>query len=93
MPVKTDYRKLKLKCYEDLSDKHKSDFDYIEEDEYLSPRFVKYMGSIYDIYEFERIENKYWHAATPQTAFSGVLVRLLDDEGDNDHVRMGYDYQ
>ena len=70
----------------ELTQHEKEEFDYIDEIEMHN--FVKYKGVIYDIGSFTRadgIDN--WDGVSPETYFSGVLVRLLDDA---DMVIMGH---
>lgn len=76
-----------------LTDNQKEDFDYIEDID--SHDFVLYKNCVYDIGEFVRIDSKSenfngWHAASANSWFTGVLIKLCDD---NDYVIMGRYYQ
>ena len=65
----------------ELPEKAKADLDYASEDE----AFLKYKGNYYALNDFMRgslIEG--WHGHSPDSFFSGVLIRLSDD---------GYQYQ
>lgn len=77
----------------DLPVSKQKDFDYIKDDEdYNNHQFVKYLGHYYDIGEFMRIENSDlngWHGYTSETYFSGVLIKICED---NDYVIMGRYY-
>lgn len=67
----------------------RADFDYIDADEFDFHDFVVYKDQWYDLSEFMSIENnadfKDWHGYSNNTFFSGVLIKIVDD----DHVIMG----
>ena len=44
-----------LVSYFDLPEKVRTDFDYVAEEDYYSPRFVSYKDNWYDTYDTERI--------------------------------------
>lgn len=73
----------------ELTDKQKTDFDYL--DDIDSESFVQYQGMIIHIGEFVRLsddseESKAgYHGVYGLNAFCGVLVKLLD----NDRVIVG----
>lgn len=69
-----------------LSDKAREEFDYLDwekidngED---SATFFRYKGRLYDLGEFVRTPEslKPWDGMAYDTVFSGVLIRLVDDD-------------
>lgn len=65
--------------WEDLTRGEKREFDYIElKDE---ANFFRFKGAVYDLGEFiaASLGSPYWHGATHHTAFSGVLIRVLQE--------------
>jgi len=68
----------------ELSDDERSQFDYLDWDAIDrgedSASFVRYRGWLYDVGEFVRVDDLYWHGIATDTFFSGVLIRLVDDE-------------
>lgn len=79
----------------DLTEKEKKEFDWIHkgtEDEY---NFVRFNGNCYATNEFMQIDNnnwdlKGWHDYIPDTYFSGVLIKYVNDY---EQVVMGRYYQ
>jgi len=67
----------------ELSDKEKSDFDYMEDLEHEV--FVRYQGMTFAISDFVRLSDgseeakQGWHGVHGLNAFCGVLVKLVDD--------------
>jgi len=62
----------------ELTKDEKEEFDYIDDIELHN--FVKYKGVVYDLESFTRAEGiDGWDGISPDTYFSGVLVKLLDD--------------
>lgn len=77
-----------LVSWHDLPTEQREYFDYVtdEEDRY-SPRFVEYLGSWYDVNEFERVgtyrnfELLYrWHGIQTDSYFSATLIRYADSD-------------
>lgn len=72
----------------ELSEKQRKEFDYLEGEELDCRKFFKYRGEIYDLGEFMRIEKNVseefdaWDGYSNVTYFSGVLVRLNDENSD-----------
>lgn len=75
----------------ELSEKERSEFDYIESEEFEMHGFFRYKGEIYDMGEFTRIDSAI--APHPQrdgwerfdgyasdSFFSGVLVKCVDSD-------------
>ena len=66
----------------ELTDKEKSNFDYL--DDIDNHNFVKYKGFIYDVGEFMRIDNndalKDWNGYSSDSYFSGVLIKFIDSD-------------
>ena len=71
----------------DLSAKECAEFDYL--DARQPQQFVRYRGQVYDLGEFQRYEDDYWHAIAPDSYFSATVMRL---EGECDYVVMGRVY-
>lgn len=45
-----------LLCLAELSEAERSEFDYLSEGDEYFPRFVRYMGAIYDAHDTQQIE-------------------------------------
>jgi hypothetical protein len=65
-------------------------FDYVDEDERYSPRFVKYRGDWHDVNEFEYLDDMRkglfpgtWDGYQSDSFFSGLLVRYTDSQCEN----------
>lgn len=74
-------RKLIYGC--ELPEKYRKEFDYLSDEDYETNNFVVYRGVVYDLSEFMNCHsmfNKQWHGYSSDTYFSGVLVRIVDDE-------------
>ena len=69
-----------------LSEKEREEFDYLDwaaiDDGRDSATFFKYKGRLYDLGEFVRTPEslKPWDGMAGDSAFSGVLIRLVDDQ-------------
>ncbi|MDD3494131.1 MAG: hypothetical protein PHZ19_11615 [Candidatus Thermoplasmatota archaeon] len=80
----------------ELTDEEKEEFDHLDDDELDEHDFVRYKGQVYDLGEFERIPVHRdgplfpgnWSGYHPDSFFSGILVRYLEDDDDN--VVMGW---
>lgn len=67
----------------DLTDKERSEFDYLKtEEEQSEHQFFRYRGWTYDLGEFMRApeELKPWHGYHGDSYFSGILVKYVGDE-------------
>lgn len=71
----------------------RKNFDYLSNGEYIDRAFVQYLGHYYDISEFISVNTnndlKDWDAYSADTYFSGVVIKLCDDD---DSVIMGRYY-
>lgn len=94
LTIKTNNRPRLLIYGYELSDKEKAEFDWM--DDVDSSDFFRYKGQVYALSEAINLGSgpltvAGWHGAYPQTAFSGVLVKLVD--GDADRVIIGRWYE
>ena len=87
MEIITNNRPRPLACLADLPAKVQADFDYVENYD-LSYRFVQYKGCWYDVYDSQSITRelgfdqfKGWHGIVSDSFFSGILFRLVGDDG------------
>ena len=65
--------------WEDLTRNEKREFEYVDlKDE---ANFFRFKNQVYDLGEFiaHSLGSPYWHGATHHTAFSGVLIRVLQE--------------
>jgi hypothetical protein len=53
--IVTDNKPRELKCFMDLSERERADFDYIKDAEFYDQRFVRYKGHWYDVNDTQRI--------------------------------------
>jgi len=80
----------------DLTDKEKSNFDYLESEEDKSvANFIRYKNWIYDVSEFMHVTKDSpfygkWDGYSNDSYFSGTLVRF--DPDDSDRVIMASYY-
>jgi hypothetical protein len=56
MNIITNWVPRNMLALHELPAKHQAFFDYIDEDEWYTPRFVQYRGGWYDTYDTQRIE-------------------------------------
>jgi len=74
----------------DLTTKERAEFDYLDtEDKQWGAQFARYRGNVYDLGEFQRYEDDYWHGIATDSYFSATVMRL---EGECDYVVMGRVY-
>jgi hypothetical protein len=82
-------RPIVLGC--ELSDKEKTEFDYIKRDDLCGTSFVRYKGYVYDLDNFMIYNQEHngivWHGAAGDSYFSGTLLHICED---SDFVIMGY---
>ena len=72
-----------LKYGYEMPEKLRSDFDYIDAEEFATHNFFVFKGQWYDIGEFMCCDSdhfKGWHGYTPDSFFSGVLVKYVGDD-------------
>lgn len=94
MKIKTNNRPRDLLSLWELTEKERSEFDYVDEED-GAERFVRYRGNVYDINEYMRVtppgSTRYhptecqepafqgWQGYQSDSFFSGTLVRYVDD--------------
>lgn len=80
----------------ELTEEEQKEFDYLDEDDRGNLRFVRYAGEVYDIGEFQVIDQSLrpsdqpftgWSGVQPDSYFSGVLVKYAPEEWE--HVIIG----
>ena len=87
-----------VRHWHDLPESAREQFDYRRsETEQADGRFVEYLGSWYDLGQFDSLVNTGyrselaaggWHAVQTDSAFSATLVRYVED-ADDESVIMG----
>ena len=70
---------------EELTDKERAEFDYIDFDAEPNRNFVRYKGEVIDLHDlelpyFEMFPG--WHSYRSDSFFSGILFRFVGDEMD-----------
>ena len=83
MKIITNNVPRKLLSAWELTEQELAEFDYYAEEELQLLRFVRYKGQCYCLAEFMKCGHSYgmegWHGYEGQTAWSGVLVRYVND--------------
>lgn len=89
LTIKTNNKpRFTIDSYE-LTEKERNEFDYLNWEAIDkgddSATFFRYKGQLYDIGEFMRTDNtneamKGWHGYSPDSFFSGVLIRYVSDD-------------
>ena len=81
MKILTNNRRRPLVCAADLPVEVQECFDYLKWEEGYDPRFVKYRGHWYDVYDsmLWHGDRKEWDSHLGDTYFSGALFRLVGD--------------
>ena len=89
LEITTNNHPRELLCRADLPAKAAAYFDYVNEEESYSPRFVRYRGEWYDVEdtmstrellpECGHHDLRGWHRYISDTFFSGVVFRYVDD--------------
>ena len=92
MNIITNNHQRQMACLAELPDNVRADFDYVNEDERYCPRFVRYLGHWYDVYDSQACgvgfdQFKGWDGIVSETFFSGVLFRFV--VADEDQVIVG----
>lgn len=70
----------------ELTDKERQQFHYLEWDRidagHRSATFFRFKGKLYDLAEFVSVPDalKPWDGYSHDSAFSGVVVKLVDDD-------------
>ena len=74
--------RLTLDAFE-LTPKEREEFDYLDwAGGDVDATFFRYKGQLYDLNEFMRQEGgdfKAWDGAAPDSYFSGILIKLIDE--------------
>jgi len=87
--IKTDGKERELICYEELPENVKQEFDYLDDEDKVSPRFVRYKDVYYDVIDTMMAPNwalkQGWHARIDLTFSSLYLVHFTGES-----VIMGY---
>jgi hypothetical protein len=72
--------------WHELTPLERADFDYIDPDDTLHARFVRYRGVTYDLHEFQSTDGlpefsplRAWQGHQSDSYFSGVVMRYVDD--------------
>lgn len=90
LTIKTDNRPRKLMSWHDLPTEFQSWFDYVQDDDRYSGRFVKFMGEWYDVNDSVVPGSPWagspdmfpgWGSYVSDSLFSGVLFRYAPDSG------------
>ena len=91
--IKTNNQQRDLLYLEDFTEKEqqviRSEYDWMEPDIECNFGFFKYRGNIYHLQDFLRAPDSFkkdWDGYISETYFSGVVIKLADD---NDHVVVG----
>ena len=66
----------------ELTDKEKSEFDWIDQEEIDTHNFFKYRGCVYSLDQFMRFNGgglDEWDGYAGDSYFSGVVIKLSDD--------------
>lgn len=92
--LKTNNQERDLICYLDLPDSFKKEFDYIGEEDTVSPRFVKYKGWYWDVVDTmpapDWAQRHGWHAGI-ELGFDSLLLIRFNLE-DCESAVIGYAY-
>lgn len=102
MKVTSNNKRRPLVSIQEIPEADRDDFDYMPIDEYEDRRLFSYRGSWYDWHEFQAIQDtstprftllaQGWDGIMYDSAFSAVLVKYFDKEGDpfEDEIIVGY---
>lgn len=74
-----------LRALYEMPESARGEFDYVTDDDRLSPRFVQYRGSWYDVHEFtsapDSVKALGYDGIQPQSYFDTVAIRFFDRDG------------
>ena len=87
LEIKTNNTPRAVLDWHDLTKAEQGEFDYLEDPE--TADFVRYKGTVYDLGEFLITPRDLaeWHGYSPDTYFSGIVVRFIAN--DPDYVIVG----
>ena len=88
MRIVTNNHTCPILSFDDLTDKELKEFDNWNEDKLESDSFIRYKGNIYSLGEFSNCHIEGYDGYCHHTAFSGVLLKLID----SDYVKMASYY-
>jgi hypothetical protein len=82
--VTTNNNARPLVSWHDIPETSRGWFDYLDDFERLESRLVSYRGDYYDVFDMLRatapLSASGWHGYSSETYFSGIVVRLNDDD-------------
>ena len=81
MEIKTNHNWRPVLLGYELSEKERSEFDWIDPDEIDGYSFVKYKGYVYSLDQFMRVDHYIpgnWDGIRHDSFFSGVLIKLSE---------------
>lgn len=70
----------------ELPTKWRSEFDWLDDEQFSCENFIKYKGYYYALSEFMNLHNtgtpefKSWHGYHGDSFFSGIVIKLCDNE-------------
>ncbi len=77
-----------------LTEEERQQFDYYDDDEILDQTFFGYKGEIYDLGEFLQLGKDSpfigWDAYISDSFFSGIVIRLTEDEYGETGIIVGW---
>ena len=84
MIIKTDHKWKNLLYGYELTEKEKSEFDYLTTEQIDFGSFIRYKGRVYDVGEFIRVSDGMgellgWHGYSSDSFFSGIVIKVSDD--------------
>ena len=98
MEIETDNLPRKLLCLADLPEQSAAEFDYVEQDDFYTPRIVEVGGEYYDVFDTMTVSPSRhptlhpfsgWDAYISESFFSGVLFRFSVNEDGEEAVTLG----
>lgn len=84
LTIKTNNKPRFLVYGYELTEKEKSEFDWMEKEELETAEFFRYKNRVYAVSEFLRVPEdsesfKGWDGYSSDSFFSGVIVKFCDD--------------